>query len=75
MLEVTEFGIRLCAGTARGIGQTSFEILSFGSAKMMPELNYDYKQLSLNPTKGTIKNYSLATIYQFKSRIYLTLTT
>ena len=45
MLEVTKSGIRLCADTAMLIGQTNFEILNFRRAKIMPELNYSYRQL------------------------------
>ena len=48
MLEVTKSGIRLCADTAMLIGQTNFEILSFRRAKVMPELNYSYRQLSFD---------------------------
>ena len=48
MLEVTKNGIRLCADTAMLIGQTNFEILSFRRAKVMPELNYSYRQLSFD---------------------------
>ena len=48
ILEVTKSGIRLCADTAMLIGQTNFEILNFRRAKMMPELNYSYRQLSFD---------------------------
>ena len=46
MLEVTNSGIRLCADTTMLIGQTNFEILNIFRAKIMPELNYSYRQLS-----------------------------
>ena len=48
MLEVTKSGIRLCADTAMLIGQTYFEILNFRRAKVIPELNYSYRQLSFD---------------------------
>ena len=48
MLEVTKSGISLCADTAMLIGQTNFEILNFRKAKIMPKLNYSYRQLSFN---------------------------
>ena len=38
----------LCADTAMLIGQTNFHILSFRRAKIMPELNYSYRQLSID---------------------------
>ena len=48
MLEVTKSGIRLCADTAMVIGQSNFEVSSFCRAKVMPELNCSYRQLSFN---------------------------
>ena len=48
MLAMTKSGIRLCPDTAMLIGQTNFEILNFRSAKIMPELNYSYRQLSFD---------------------------
>ena len=48
MLEVTKSGIRLCADTVMLRGQTNFEILNFRRAKIMPELNYNYRQLSFD---------------------------
>ena len=48
MLEVTKSGISLCADTAMLTGQTNFEILNFRKAKIMPKLNYSYRQLSFN---------------------------
>ena len=48
MLERTKSGIRLCADTAMLIGQTSFKILNFRRAEIMPELNNSYRQLSFD---------------------------
>ena len=38
----------MCADTAMLIQQTNFEILNFRRAKIMPELNYNYRQLSFD---------------------------
>ena len=48
MLERTKSGIRLCADTVMLIEQTSFKILNFRRAEIMPELNYSYRQLSFD---------------------------
>ena len=72
MLEVTKSGIKLSADTAMLIGQTNFEILNYRRTKIMPELNYSYRQLSFN--QGDHQNYSLEKIYQSKSKKYLKLT-
>ena len=72
MLEVTKSDIKLSADTAMLIGQTNFEILNYRRTKIMPELNYSYRQLSFN--QGDHQNYSLEKIYQSKSKKYLKLT-
>ena len=38
----------MCADTAMLIGQTNFEILNYRREKILPELNYSYRQLSFN---------------------------
>ena len=48
MLEVTRSGIRLCGDTVLLTERQTFEILSFRGAKIIPELNYSYTQLSFD---------------------------